>query len=370
MNNFIFHNNFHGSNHHTVSSFGYPESAKDPIASLQFPFKGIFYNDLYRTNGYFIANTNSYDWNSTYTIVNSNSATWQKYLTTYTTVCANSANWNKRVYDTLNPLSGNYQSTFLTLCSNLNYWNAVYDKNTMYTNKVQEFTRQKTFENNYIYPTDPMNIVLDLSAGQVTTYITKVDSYFSNFTGNKKGGIYNLVLITDSTSNPTLQVSFNSEKFKFPNNENSYSISGIYLRKFKFLSDGEYLHGNSNLYLVSLPTPTPTVTPTRTVTPTKTPTVTPTRTVTPTKTPTVTPTRTPTNTVTPTPSVTSGATPSVTPTNTVTPSITPTNTVTPTPTVTPTRTLTPTPTPTETLGIVDFNVQQIYAFDNQKLYPF
>jgi hypothetical protein len=250
MNNLIFHNNFHRSNHHTVSSFGYPESAKDPIASFEFPFKGIVYNNLYSIDEVFIANTNSYDWWSAYTSVNSNSATWEKCLTTYTTVCSNSAFWNKyySIYNKLNPLSGNYQSTYQTLCANLEYWNAVYNENTMYTNKVQESTRQKTFANNYIYPSNPMNIVLDLSGGQVTTYITDVDSYFSDFSGNKRGGTYNLILIKGATINPTLQVSFNSSKFKFSGNQNTFSIGGIRAIRIQFLSDGQYLHGKTTLY--------------------------------------------------------------------------------------------------------------------------
>ena len=264
MNNLIFHNNFHRSNHHTVSSFGYPESARDPIASLQFPFQGIFYNDLYTIDGNFIAKTNSYDWWSAYTITNSNSATWEKYLTTYTTVCSNSAFWNEywTVYNKLKPLSANYQSTFLTLCANLDYWNAVYNENTMYTNKVQESTKQKTFKNNFIYPSNPLNIVLDLSAGQVTTYITDTDSYISDFSGNKKGGIYHFVLIMDASDNP-VQVTFNSAKYKLTNYQNTYNISsGVFLRKFQFLSDGQYLHGKSSLYqLASPPSPTPTPTP-------------------------------------------------------------------------------------------------------------
>ena len=257
MNNLIYHNNFHRSNHHTVSSFGYPESAKDPIASLEFPFQGIFHNDLYTIDGNFIAKTDSYDWWSAYSITNSNSATWKKYLTTYTTVRSNSAFWNQywTVYNRLKPLSANYQSTFLTLCANLDYWNSVYNENTMYTNKVQESTRQKTFKNTLIYPSNPMNIVLDLSAGQVTTYITDTDSYISNFDGNKKGGIYHFVLIMDASSNP-VQVTFNNAKYKFPNDQNTYNtLNGIFLRKFQFLSDGEYLHGKSFLYQLSTPVP-------------------------------------------------------------------------------------------------------------------
>jgi hypothetical protein len=279
MSNLIFHNNFHRSNHHTVALSGYPESSKDPIASIKFPFKGVFYNDLYTIDGNFISKTNSYDWYSAYTTTNSNSGKWEQYLTTYTTVCSNSAFWDEfsKVYSELNAVSGNWQSTFDTLCANIVYWNAVYDPTTMYTNQVQESTRQKTFKNYLINPEDPMDIILNLSAGQVSTYYAETDSKFNGFTGAKRGGIYHLILILDSTSNPNFEVYFDFDKFKFSNNQNNYVINSAsnlitfenndkiikfgsgdpivrefvgerYLRKFQFFYDGERLHGKSLLY--------------------------------------------------------------------------------------------------------------------------
>jgi len=259
MNNLIFHNNFHRSNHHTVALSGYPESSKDPIASIQYPFKGIFYNDLYTINSNLIASTNSYEWWQAYSIVNSNSTIWGKYPTTYTTVRSNSANWNEysKVYSIFNSLSSDWQSTYVTLCANLNYWNAVYNENTMYTNKVQESTRQKTFKNLQILPTDPMNIVLDLEKGQVSTFFTDNNANFLDFTGAKSGGLYHLILITDARSNPTFQITFNSGRFRFTNDQNTYIINGgVYLRKFQFISDGTFLHGKSTLYELSTPPPT------------------------------------------------------------------------------------------------------------------
>lgn len=259
MNNLIFHNNFHRSNHHTVALSGYPESSKDPIASIKYPFQGIFYNDLYTIDSNFIASTNSYDWWSTHTSVKSNSAIWEKYWTTYTTVCSNSANWNEfsKVYSIFNSLSSDWQSTYVTLCANLNYWNAVYDENTMYTNKVQQSTRQKTFKNIQISPLNPMNIVLNLDSGQVSTYFTDDNANFSDFNFAKKGGIYHLILITDARSNPTFQITFNSGRFRFTNDQNTYIINGgVYLRKFQFISDGTFLHGKSTLYELQTPPPT------------------------------------------------------------------------------------------------------------------
>lgn len=276
MNNLIYHNNFHRSNHHTVSSFGYPESASDPIASLEFPFIGTFYNDYYDIAENYIGSSNSIEWWNARTITNSNSATWQKYLTTYTTVCANSANWDLGYngYLTMNSLSSKWESTFQTMCANLEYWNAVYDPYTAFTNKVQEFTKQKTSKNFQLVPDNINHIVWDLEVGQVATYVANSNSYFSDFTGAKKGGIYNLIVIggTDGIftfgNNQRIyffengeierfgvgvysyQIEFGS-KFKFPNFENTYTIEGSFLRKFQFIYDGKFLHGRSNLYDIS-----------------------------------------------------------------------------------------------------------------------
>lgn len=38
-----FHNKFHRQNHHSNPTVGYPDSAFDPIASFEQPFKGEFY---------------------------------------------------------------------------------------------------------------------------------------------------------------------------------------------------------------------------------------------------------------------------------------------------------------------------------------
>jgi hypothetical protein len=54
MATFVYHNNQHRSNHHTVALSGYPESSKDSIASQSYPFQGIFYNKLYDDGGLFI----------------------------------------------------------------------------------------------------------------------------------------------------------------------------------------------------------------------------------------------------------------------------------------------------------------------------
>jgi hypothetical protein len=260
MNNLIYHSNFHGTNHHTVSSENYPDSATDPIASLKFPFQGIFYNNIYTVNNsgqkFFIRQGNSYEWWSNYTTVQANSSLWNKITTTYTTVNSKSANWNKgyQAYLTMNPLSSKWESNYQTVTENKPIWDYIYDPNLMFWNRVQEYTAQKTFKTEDLNPIDPWSIVLNLTANQVAVYTAKKYSHFSNFIGGKKGGLYNLYLIMDGRSpvNPYLRVTFNPHKFKFENYENYYgaplSVGGLYVRKIEFLCDGEYLHGKSFVY--------------------------------------------------------------------------------------------------------------------------
>jgi len=44
MSNAIFHNKWHSFNHYTLPLEGYPDSATDPIASKEYPFRGTFFN--------------------------------------------------------------------------------------------------------------------------------------------------------------------------------------------------------------------------------------------------------------------------------------------------------------------------------------
>jgi len=256
MNNLVFHNNYHRNNHHTVSILNYPDSSKDPIASLEYPFLGTFYNNYYNVNGNYIGKSNSYDWWRAYTLTNTNSAIWDRSKTIYTTVNSKSANWDQsfKAYTTLKTNSANWESTYLTFTSNINDWDNALDPQVEYTNKAQEDTRQKTFRNLTIHPSDSMNIVLDLNVGQVTTYdASGKNSKFTGFTGQKKGGIYHLILIYNNDNNSSFQVEFDSDFFTFPDNENTYVLNGKYLIKIKFLCDGQLLHGKLDIYDKSNP---------------------------------------------------------------------------------------------------------------------
>jgi hypothetical protein len=255
MATFVFHNIFHRSNHHTVHFSGFPESASDPIASEKFPFQGLFYNNCLYGNGIFYGLSNSYNWWSNFITVTSNYIDWGLFPTTYTTVNSNSANWqyNRPLYTICNSFSSNWVSYNKTYDDYRSTWGNALDGYNLYTDEVQENTLQKTFSANFIKPNDVNNIVWDLSSSQVGIYIATNTARFSGFSGLKKGGIYNLILVTDATCYSALSVNFNPDKFKLENNTNSYSVTGINIRKFQFVSDGKYLHGKSFLYDITPP---------------------------------------------------------------------------------------------------------------------
>jgi hypothetical protein len=244
MGTFIFHNKYHKNTHHTVSMSGFPDSASDPIASQKYPFLGIFHNML--SNSLY---TNSYDWGTTYTLVSANSAKWNNSAPVFTTVRNNSAFWENSlsIYTSYNNISSNLNSTNSTVYTNSAYWNRLYSDSVLYTNEIQENTKQKNFATVQILPNDVSNIILNLSAGQVSYYVATSTSNISGFVGAKKGGIYNFYAATSGSCDSTLRLNFNTNYFKFPST-NSFIITGTRLGKFQFLSDGVYLHGEATLF--------------------------------------------------------------------------------------------------------------------------
>lgn len=141
---FTFHNKFHRSNHHTLTGTGIVDAGLDPIATYNYPFKGIFYNTLIDTKRTFNISTNSYDWWSAHTTLLGNSANWMLTRSVYSTVSSLSDNWNLGFdgYTTLKDNSGRYDSVFTTVCSFSAEWGSPY---LMFTNKAQEYTHSKTF---------------------------------------------------------------------------------------------------------------------------------------------------------------------------------------------------------------------------------
>lgn len=222
---------------------GFPDSASDPIASEEYPFLGIFYNTL--SAG---ISANSLDWFNMFTATSANSAIWNNYQSVLTTVSSYSAFWqnNSSLYATYNPLSANLNSTFTVVSVNSASWNTLYSPEAMYTNKVQQNTRQKNFAAVEIKPSDVSNIILDLSAGQVSYYVMTSSSNISGFLDAKAGGKYNFYATTANCLS-TIRLNFNPDFFRFPST-NSFVITGTRLGKFEFLSDGLVLHGKAILF--------------------------------------------------------------------------------------------------------------------------
>lgn len=244
MGTFIFHNKYHRNAHHTVPTDGFPDSASDPIASEKYPFLGIFHNTLFEG-----INSNSKDWANTFTATSANSAVWENYLSVYTTVNTNSAFWqnNYPAYITYKSLSANIDSTYTTVSINSAFWNRLYSDETRHVDRSQEDTRQKNFKIFQVVPSDISNIILDLSAGQVSYYTISNTSNISGFIGSKRGGKYNFYVVTDGSCLSTIELNFNPNVFKFPSTT-SFIITGTRLGKFEFLSDGVYLHGKGTVF--------------------------------------------------------------------------------------------------------------------------
>jgi hypothetical protein len=244
MGTFIFHSKYHKNAHHTVPTSGFPDSASDPVASEKYPFGGIFYNTISNN-----ISTNSLDWANTFTTTSANSAVWDLYSSVFTTVRSNSGFWenNFSFYNTYNLLSANINSTDTVVSSNRAYWDRLYSDKVLFTDAVQEDTRQKNFTPMEINPNDISNVILDLSSGQVSYFVISNTSNISGFIGAKRGGIYHLYTTTDGSCLSTIRLNFNPQNFKFPSTY-SFVITGTRLGKFQFFSDGTYLHGKSTIF--------------------------------------------------------------------------------------------------------------------------
>jgi len=202
---FTFHNKFHRSNHHTVSSPSVIDSGTDPIASRNNPFLGIFYNVLTDSSRSFTIPTNSFEWWSAYTTMSGNSSRWMKTETLYTTVCSFSSNWNSGYngYTTLRSNSSLYESAYSTVCAFSASWGSPL---LMFTNKVQEYTHAKTFSGVDLVGNleeSPVRYSWNLDLQQVAFIRLKADTFIQNPLEETivNGGMYTLVFLQD---NPTV----------------------------------------------------------------------------------------------------------------------------------------------------------------------
>jgi hypothetical protein len=241
---FRLHNKFHRSSHHTLSSTLTQDQGLDPIASQNEPFQGIFYNTLTDQQFSYTIPTNSYDWWSTYSTVNTFSANWDSIGTTYKTVNALSADWNSgySAYESLRPVSGSFNSSYSTVYANSANWG---DPNLLYTNRVQENTRSKTFQGYTLTPVGN-TVEWDLNIAQVA-FLTVTQSLTvlnPALNSSKRGGLYTLYVIQENGGNH--DVNFGNA-YKFPVGTIIHAnilkpLSGVTI--INFISDGNLMFGD------------------------------------------------------------------------------------------------------------------------------
>lgn len=170
MSNTLFHNKFHLTNHHTVSSGGYPDSGIDPIAGPNDPFLGTFYNIIQSLTPNIT--TNSTEWSSTYTTLCSNSGTYYLFLTTRNTVTALSSNWQggSSFYETYSPLSGSLNELYTFVRVNSSNWPFL--DTTLRLNIPQESVGTKTFAGTTLTPVTVSAVVFaDFLTGLANTVV-------------------------------------------------------------------------------------------------------------------------------------------------------------------------------------------------------
>ena len=237
MSNILFHNKFHRTTHHTVSSPFYPDSFLDPIASSDKPFLGIFYNRIttnerytnadYITFGnenmvsldllsllggasYYLTlsepiSTNSFEWGAVYASVATLSAGWQEYLTARNTVTALSSNWQSAYNFYINFNYPGFASAYTSVNTLSNIWQQYPNKHL--TNLAQEDTRAKNFAATTLVPTSAL--IWNLSANQVTSITLTTSATFVNTVSanKKKGGKYILMARQDKDGGEALAFS-------------------------------------------------------------------------------------------------------------------------------------------------------------------
>jgi hypothetical protein len=240
-----FHDKFHRSSHHSLTGTDIQDKGLDPIASKNEPFQGIFYNTLTDQNRSYTINSNSFFWHNAYVTVAALSSNWDSIGTTYATVNALSSNWNSgySAYVSLNPLSANFEETYNLVNANSAIWG---DPNIMFTNKVQENTRSKTFSGYPLAINVDSTVNWDLDVAQVAFLTLTQNLTVVNPPQNtiKRGGIYTLYLIQGNAGNYT---AYFGTAYRFPLGDNistnmNKTLSGVTI--VNFISDGVLLFGD------------------------------------------------------------------------------------------------------------------------------
>ena len=242
---FRFHNKFHRSSHHTLTASNIEDQGLDPIASKNQPFIGVFYNTITDQNRSYSIDSNSLFWHNAYLTVSSLSSKWGTEGTTYSTVNALSSNWNSgySAYVSFNPLSANYESTYTTVKANSAVWG---DPEVMFTDRVQENTKSKTFSGFPLSINPDSTVNWDLDVAQVA-FLTMTQSLtVQNPIQNtiKRGGIYTLYLVQANGGNHT---AYFGTAYRFPLSDNisanmNKTLNGVTI--VNFISDGVLFFGD------------------------------------------------------------------------------------------------------------------------------
>ena len=176
------------------------------------------------------------------------SSTWAPSDSLYKTVNSLSANWNLGFngYQTFAPLSAGFVSVYETVRDLSGNW---YNEFTMYTNRVQQFTRSKTFSGtNLSFSTPPSSVDWNVELNQITFFQLTSSAFFKNAVNIKNGGTYALVL---STNRSELSAFFDSS-YRLSNNlrnTRTMNLSGYTKIILDFVSDGTLMYGNPTYYI-------------------------------------------------------------------------------------------------------------------------
>lgn len=291
MSSFLFHNKFHRSNHHTLSTIDYTDSAIDPIAASDQPFLGTFFNyavwntDLLEKNVTFLysfagenittfqslsvvtlnstftqltasGHTSSKLWHSAYTYINQLSAGFNLYVPVYTTTKLLSNTWVSAYsfYTEFNSVSTFLDSTYMTTSALSARWPNL--TIALRLPQVQSNLRAKAFKGTNV-TFDSTSAYWDLSSMQVGFAYVTGDTVFKNIIppeGKKKGGEYTLVIQQDGFGGRFVE--FESDYvFAVPLTASPFdidteivSLTALSVTVIRFVCDGERLFGKPTQY--------------------------------------------------------------------------------------------------------------------------
>jgi hypothetical protein len=246
---FKFHSKLHRASHHTAVTNISPDAGLDPIASIEFPFLGAFYNIITDNNRSFSIATNSIEWWSTYNTVNSLSSSWANALSLYTTVRSLSDSWNDGYsgFLSFSPNSASYISTYTTVSTFSAEWSYPF---IMFTNAVQQYTASKTFSGtNLTTVIAPSTIPWDLDYNQ-SAFLTMNNDYFVQGPTNlRKGGLYTLTCVQTNVGDKKAVFDTAYRFNGTPDLENIIDTAPGTRTVITFVSDGVLMFGDVTKYL-------------------------------------------------------------------------------------------------------------------------